>query len=188
MPILTVSKFREHQSTALPDSALQDYIDAAESAIVGRYGAIASFTDRRGRPGYPGGMFLYLSRRAASITSITERYGDVLGITDVVLSSNDYTLLPDGLTLRREYTGAHPADRWTEVVNVVLLPYDDTAERLRVAIALVKLDINHNPGIVSEQIGDYQVMTAPRTAGAANYDNERDAILATLQPIGIGFA
>jgi hypothetical protein len=188
VPILTPAKFREHQSTALGDPALQDYIDAAEAAIVGRYGPIAEFTDRRGDPGRPGGTYLYTSRRVGTITSVTERYGDVLGITDVVMNTNDYTLLPDGLTLRREYTGAHPAQRWTEVVVVVYTPYDDTASRLRVAIALVKLDLAHNPGIVSESIGDYSATYAPRTAGAANYDEERDAILSTLQPLGLGFA
>lgn len=188
MSILTPEKFRSHQATALVDEALQDYIDAAEAAIVGRYGPILEFTDRRGRPGYPGGQFLFTSRRVGSITSVTERYGDVLGITDIVMNPNDYTLLPDGQTLRREYNGAHPADRWTDVVVVVYTPFDDTAERLRVAIALVRLDLAHNPGIVSEQIGDYQAVYAPRTGGAANYDLERDAILATLLPLGLGFA
>lgn len=188
MSILTPAKFRSHQATTLEDEALQDYINAAEAAILGRYGPVAEFTDRRGRPGYPGGQLLFTSRRVGSITSVTERYGDVLGITDIVLNPNDYTLLPDGQALRREYTGAHPADRWTDVVNVVYVPFDDTAERLRVAIALVKLDLAHNPGIVAEQIGDYSATYAPRTAGAANYDQEREAILTTLQPSGLGFA
>lgn len=188
MTLLTPARFREHQATALGDNALQDYIDAAEAAITGRYGPLTQVTDRRGWPGRSSGMFLFMSRRVGTIVSVTEKYGDVLGITDILMNPNDYTLLPDGLTLRREYTGAHPADRWTDVVEVVHVPYDDTADRLRVAIALVKQDLNHNPGIVSEQIGDYQATYAPRTAGAAQYDQERDAILATLQPIGIGFA
>lgn len=188
MAILDPATFRQHQPTPLGDPALQVYIDAAEAAIVGRYGAIATFTDRRGRPDYQNGVLLFLSRRAGTIVSVTERYGDVVGITDVVLDPSDYTLLPDGMTLRREYTGTHPAARWTEVVVVVQTPYDDSAERLRVAIALVKLDLAHTPGIVGETIGDYQVQYAPRTGGAANYDQERDAILSTLQPIGLGFA
>lgn len=184
MAILTPAKFREHQGTSLIDAALQDYIDAAEAAITGRYGAIAQFTDRR----RGGGNFLFLSRRVGTLTSVTERYGDVLGITDILLDPTDYTLLPDGLTLRREWTGVHRADLWTDVVNVVYIPFDDTAERLRVAIALVKLDLAHNPGIVAEQIGDYSATYAPRSAGAANYDEEREAILTTLQPAGLGFA
>lgn len=188
MAILTPEKFRQHHATALGDPALQDLIDAAEAAITGRYGALAEFTDRRGRPGYPGGTLLFTSRKVGTITSVTERYGDVLGITDIVMATSDYTLLPDRQTLRREYNGAHPADRWTDVVIVVYTPFDDTAERLRVAIALVQLDLSHNPGIVSEQIGDYQAQYAPRSGGSMNYDLERDAILASLQPFGLGFA
>lgn len=188
MAILTPDKFRQHHSTTLGNEALQDLIDAAEGAILSRYGPIEEFTDRRGRPGYPGGQFLFTSRKVGTITSVTERYGDVLGITDILMAPTDYTLLPDRQTLRREYTGTHPADRWTEVVVVVYTPFDDTAERLRVALALVQLDLAHHPGIVSEQIGDYQAMYAPRSGGAMNYDLERDAILASLQPFGIGFA
>lgn len=178
---LTPAQFREHHPTSLVDAALQRLIDAAEGAITARFGAIASFSDRR----RGGSLLLFLSRPAASISSVTERYGDPLGVTDVLLSANDYTLLPGGLTLRREYTGAHPADRWTDDVVVVFVPADDSAQRTRVTIALVQLDISHNPGLSSEQIGDWSASYADNSA--MNYGLEREAILATLWT-GVGFA
>lgn len=181
MALLVPAQFREHQATALGDPALQRLIDAAEGAITRRYGSLAGLTERR----RGGGLFLFLSRPASSITSVTERYGDPLGISSVVLDATDYTLLPDGQTLRREYTGTHPTDRWTEDNVVVFVPADDSAERIRVVIALVKLDLTHNPGITDERIGDWGETYANNSV--MNYGLEREMLLESLL-VGLGFA
>lgn len=181
MTLLDPTMFREHETTTLPDEALQRLLDAAEGAINRRFGSLASLTEhRRG-----GGLLLFLSRPAGTITSITERYGDQLGLTDVVMDLTDYTLLPDGQTLRREWAGTHRADRWTDDVIAVYVPADDTAERIRVELALVKLDLTHNPGLSSEQIGDWSETYADNSA--MNYGLERQMILDTLAS-GLGFA
>lgn len=180
MALVDPAKFREHQATALVDTALQRLIDAAEGAVVRRYGGLASVSERR----RGGGLFLFLSRSAATITSVTERYGDPLGVSSVLLDATDYTLQADGATLRREYTGTHPADRWTDDTVVVFVPFDDAAERIRVEIALVKLDLTHNPGLTAERIGDWS--EGYRT-GDVSYSAEREDIIASLQA-GLGFA
>lgn len=181
MAILDPAKFREHQATTLPDTALQRLIDAALGAITTRYGPLTAFTERR----RGGGVLLFLSRPAASITTVTERYGDPLGMTDVVLDATDYTLLPDGQTLRREWTGTHRADRWTDDVIIALVPADTTAERVRVAIGLVKLDLSHNPGLTAEKVGDWEATYADNSA--MNYGLEREALLESMNS-GLGFA
>lgn len=171
--LLTPAQFREHQATSLGDDALQRLLDAAEDAISARFGALAALTERR----RGGGVLLFLARPVGTIASVTERYGDPVGLTDVVLDPADYTLLPDGQTLRREWTGPHKADRWTDEVIVASTPADDTAERVRVSIALVKLDLTYNPGLTDERIGDWE---EAYNGAALPYATERESILASL--------
>lgn len=179
--LLTPAQFREHQATDLPDTALQRLIDAAEYAITARYGAIAQLTEQvRG-----GGRLLFLSRVAGAIASVTELYGDPLGTSPVVLDPTDYTQVPPGNLLRREYTGVHRADLWGERTDVVYTPADDQVERTRVTIGLVKLDVQHNPGLSAETVGDWAQTYADNSA--MNYQLERDSILASMQS-GLGFA
>jgi hypothetical protein len=174
MSDLTTAEFREHQATDLPDAALQRLIDAAEAAIAARYGTLAQLTDRR----RGGGTLLFLSRRAATIAGVTE------GSTG--LAANDYTLLPDGMTLRREITGTNAATTWADPTVVTFTPLDDSAERARVTIALVQLDINHNPGLSAEAVGDWSQSYAD--GNTMHYGIEREAILATLADSRLGFA
>lgn len=174
MGLLTPAEFREHVTTSLADSALQILLDAAETAIVGRVGEIGVLQDRR----RGGGTLLSLSRAAATIGSVIERYGDPLGLTDVPLATDDWTLLPDGYTLRREWTGTHRNDRWADAVIVNYTALDDTAERQRVAIALVKLDISHQPGLQAQQIGDWSETYARQAA--TDYKAERESLLDSL--------
>jgi len=181
LSLLTPAQFREHQATELGDVALQRLIDAAELAITRRYGSLAAFTElRRG-----GGSLLFLSRASASITTIVERVGDPLGQADVTLAPADYTVLPGGLTLRREYTGPHPRAGWQWDVVVTYTPLDDSADRIRATIALVKLDINNNPGLTAESVGDWSQTYADNSA--MNYGRERETILSSLEA-GLGFA
>lgn len=174
MALLVPAQFREHQATSLGDVPLQRLLDAAEVAIAARVGLLGTLTERR----RGGGLFLYLSRRAGTLTTVTERYGDPLGVSSVVLDGTDYTLLPDGLTLRREWTGTHPANRWAEDVVVASTAFDDTSERQRVAIGLVKLDLTHNPGLASETIGDWSESYV--NGSAMNYEMERESLLSSL--------
>jgi hypothetical protein len=175
---LTVADVRQHVTTALLDPALQRLIDAAYEAIVGRIGPTGADTEVH-RAG--SGPLLMLNRAAASITSVTE---DATG-APVVLNALDYALRPSGSLLERLDTGPNPASRWRGRVDVVAVPLADAAERDRVVIALVKLDVTHNPGVTSERIGDWEESFADNSA--MNYDLEREAILDSmlLDPVGV---
>lgn len=166
---LTVGELRKHVTTALEDEALQQLLDAAQEAIANRIGGVVAVTE------FADGGYstLILGHRAASITSITET---VAG-TDTVLATNDYRT--SGYVLTRLDTGTNPRTTWA-ATETAYVPVLDDAEQDRVAIALVRLDLNMNPGLQSEQIGDWTQTYIDNSA--MNYGLEREALLATLDP------
>jgi hypothetical protein len=163
---LSVVEFREHVTSALGDEALQALLNAAYAAIVRRVGPEASAVERLAGASGP---LLLLNRAASSITSVTE--------DGTLLDALDYLLRPSGMTIERLRTGPNPRLYWRGWVDVVSTPLVDTAERIRVTIALVKLDLAQNPGITAIRIGDWAETYAD---SAMNYGLEREAILATL--------
>lgn len=171
MAILVPAELREHIQTSLPDTALQRLIDGAALDIVSQCGPLGVVEDRR----RGGGILLFLSRPAASITSVIERYGDPLGLTDITLDTTDFTLLPDNRTLRREWIGTHRVDRWADDVIVTYSRLDDTSDRQRALINLVKLEIAYQPGLTAQSIGTW--MEQYRNV---NYVDERAQIFASL--------
>ena len=66
--------------------------------------------------------------------------------------------------------------------DVTYRPPDDTANRVRVAIELVKLEFAFNPGLASQTIGTW---SEAYTSGGKSYAEQRAEILASLSP-GIG--
>jgi hypothetical protein len=163
---LTVDEFREHVETELGDDAVQRLLDAAYEAIdeaIGSAGTVSEYL----HAGH--GDLLLLSRRALSITSISER--------DVALASGDYELRASGMTLRRKSTGTHPRTHWHGRVDVTYVAYPDEDERDRVAIALVKLDLTHSPGLAAQSLGAWS--ESYQTSGPS-YSQERATILASL--------
>lgn len=173
-PILTPAIVREHIETSVPDTALQRLINDADLAVLTFAGPIGDAEDRR----RGGGVLLFLSRTAGSITEVIERYGDVLGLTDVTLDPTDYTLMPGGHYLRREWTGIHRSDRWADNVIVRYAAQDDVAARIRVELELVQLELNHQPGLVMDAAGPVQERYP---IGTGDYREIREAILATLR-------
>ena len=166
---LSVDTLRLHVSSKLGDVALQGLLDAAYEAIDNHLGVIGPVQELILASG--NGPLLMLSRRALSITSVTEH--------ETTLAADDYELRSSGQMLYRLNTGTNPRRSWRAVrIDVTYAPYVDEAERDRVATELVKLDLNYKPGLVSEQIGDWQEQFARNDL--FNYDTERDAILATL--------
>lgn len=177
---LTVEEFRAFVTTSLGDEPLQILLDAAWESIEDLLGP--------GAPTYDApdavnelvtvhGDLLMLSRAAETIESILE------GTTE--LDPDDYEVRSSGRILRRLRTGTHPASRWGEGwphrgrVNVTYTPLSDAANRQRVQMELVKLDLGFTPGTVSERIGDW---SETFTQGATDYPAQRSAILASLQP------
>lgn len=166
----TPDSVREHVETTLGDEALQRLLDAAYETLdeylgsdTGDYaGTITELLTPRV------GDLLRLSRRALSVEAVTE------GTTE--LEADDYRLRPSGQVIQRLDTGTNPATCWRARADVRYTPLVDGAERDRVALALVKLDLNHDPGIVQETIGSWTEMRGQQSGA---YADERAAILAS---------
>lgn len=176
--LLTATDLREHITTALGDDALQRLADAAWEQItevVGSEGALTEVYDGSG-------TYLFLTRPVSAFTSITE----TVGSTATILATDDYRLGVDGLSVRRLATGTNPQSYWQGDVSVVYEPDNDEAQRQVVQIALVRLYLNHHPGIVDETIGDWR--ESFQSNSAWNYALERDNILATLRAPELWFA
>lgn len=170
---LTIARLREFVSSSVSDSSLQLMLDAAYQDIddyIGPPGDISElFT--------VAGDLIYLSRRAASITSITEN----MTWAALTLSADDYELRRSGRLLVRLHTGTNPRYRWQGRTDVTYSPFDETATRARVAIELVKLGIAFNPALASQTIGTWSETYSTMVP----YANQRADILATLIEPGV---
>lgn len=154
----------------LDSTALQTLLDSIESEIVARRGPAAGpitdfrFTNRL--------RTFRLSRPAASaagISSVIEFAGGV----PTALATNDWVLHQNLMTMVRLSYGSNPRGRWPDQVQVVFTPRDDTAERKRVQVAVLKLDLAYT-GWAS------QTTTNESRAALANYHLERAALLASF--------
>jgi hypothetical protein len=173
---LTVAQLREHVTSSLADTALQRLLDDAYAAIAEAIGASGD-VDESHRAG--NGPLLMLAHAASAIVSVTE---DATG-TAVALDPDDYFLRPSGSLLERLATGPNPRSYWGGRVDLTLTPRLAEAQRDRVAIELVKLEITSNPGIASQRIGPWTETYAQGggdTEGESGYAAQRAAILATL--------
>jgi hypothetical protein len=151
------------------DSATVDRIIAEEEAeIVRRFGnGIASVVDtidseKKGN--------VYLDRRFASITTVTE--GD--SITQTTVDSTGYhQWLDEGRLERIGTTGLIIA--WQPIVVVTYVPQDDKTERQRILLELVRL-ATERQAMKSESVGqsDYIYKTPD------DWEREREKILAKL--------
>jgi len=164
--VLSASEILGHVSTTLTAEQLAVFVDAAYASINERYGP-ATVNERRRSTSGP---VLMLAHRAASITSITE--------DGEALAADDYALRPGGRMLERKCDGTNPRTTWRGYVDLAYANAITDAERDR--IALVELDLNYQPGMTGERLGDHQVSFA-----ANNYEIERQAILDSLEPDGV---
>jgi hypothetical protein len=176
--LLTVDQLRTFVASGLPDSALQTLLNAAEQAIVALAGATGDVTEYLSAQQFYGdGLHrITVARPIGTITSVTEHSGGVA----TMLDATDYRA--SGYVLSRLPNGTHPQWAWAHRVTVVYTPADDTSERERVQVELVKLDLSWAPGLVQQQIGTW----SESYALPGSYEAERAAILATLGGSGSG--
>jgi hypothetical protein len=169
MSLLTVAQAKAFIESDLEDSALQMLIDAEEAdinAIIGGYDSqIDSFNDETLS------NIIVLTRRASSITTITEKIGGDGYYETTTLSSDDY-LFRSNRILERLASGTNPRTTWGNIVTVTYAPVDDRARRKMVIIHLLKLSIEYN-GLSSEKIGDY-------AATQKEYQEERGRLISRL--------
>ena len=141
--ILTVTQLREHISSGLTDDALQRLLEAAENDITAKFGAAGSVTE------YPvyGFDLLVLSRRVGTVSSVKEYFDS----DPLTLSTDDYRV--DGFMLKRLDTGTNPRTYWAGEVQVIHTPADTEVDRVRLQLALVKLDLAYS-GYTAEATQD----------------------------------
>lgn len=162
------------------DPAIQLLINDAEAAVIRKFGPNAGgavsaeffFPDLSNLVS----SFLFLERSALSVASIHEFDGDPE--IDTTLAANDYRIVYSGGAIERMSNGDNPGSRWSRRVVVSYTPVDDTPQRKRVIVDLVKLALRYE-AIKTQTVGD----TAET---AVDYTEERDAILGQLS--GYGFS
>jgi hypothetical protein len=167
MAIVPISDFHDAVETDLADVALQRLLDDAEGEIVRRFGPGATHTDET--VGLTRSVFV--SRPAASITTVTERIGD----TSTVLAADDYRLIGQR-ELRRQSDGTNSATIWGDEATILFVPVVDTAQRERVQVDLVKLALQYS-GVQSEDLGGQIRFTH------VAYHDERNRILSQLETV-----
>lgn len=144
MSLVTVSEVRALVDTDLTDDDLREVIDRAEAEMVAHVGSHASSGAVTETVINPGGV-LYLSRPAASITSVTEYWGLSSTVTGSVITTTSYYPNLTGSYLHR--LGSDWADR----VVVVYVPADDDERRRSVLIELIRLELSPS-GMASESM------------------------------------
>jgi hypothetical protein len=138
---------REYITSSLSDRVLQTYLDAAMSAIDDVLGPVVV----KERLHACCGTILWLGREVETITSVIEDAAN----TAVTLAADDYEVSDTGMMLYRLWDGTHPRRTWQGRVDVTYVREDDTAEQIRVAVALVNLELTVAPGLASQSIGTW---------------------------------
>lgn len=173
--IIDLVQLKTHlPGVTLGDEALQDLLNANTHAIEHLVGPIADATELRFPRAYE--SIIFLGRRPTAILEVKE----AVGFDDeLTLDSEDYLL--SGATVRRRETGPNPRQWWTGPVQFLYSWEDDLAERIRVLVGLVKLDINHNPGLKGFTVGQHREEYDTAGQSTPTYEQKRDALLASLE-------
>jgi hypothetical protein len=158
---VTVEELAAILDADVPTEALRVLLNAAQETVEERLGSIGPLTETH----RPSGPLIGLARRALEVLAVVERR--------VALDPSAYVLRPSGRILER----AHP-HRWHGPVEVTYQPYPDTGRRDGAIEALVRLDINHNPGVVGFKFGSFSETYAQQ--GGLSYEDEREGILTAL--------
>lgn len=171
---VTVEQLRRFVSVpaTLEDEDLELLLAAAYGAIDGRIGEPGATTEILT---ITGGDLMLLSYPVQSISRIAE--------DGVELDPDDYVRV--GSMIRRTATGPNPSTHWRGRIETTYVPRADQAERDRIAIALVDLDLRFQPGVTSVRIGEYAETYAAPTEGST-YADQREDILASYAPGGVG--
>lgn len=164
---ISVNAAKKRIETDLPDETVQLIIDA-ETEAMERHAVGTTETELQDGRGL---RFLVLKRKAASITSITERRF-YTSDTETVLNADDYRLL-GGFKLFRLNTGTNPFNDWGEETTIVYTPEVDTNLRDRVVLDLVQLSVEFN-AYQAEKAGDW-------TGNQGDYKERRESVLNQLR-------
>lgn len=146
---LTVEAVRAAVETDVDPATLKRLLDSAVAAVDRAAGKATSSTATHLAHGL---TLLTLRRRRTSITSIVE-YRRAAS-DPVTLSTDDYRVVGD-YELLRLTGGTNSASAWGYQVDVTFVPEVDQDIRDRVAIDLVKVDLEFR-SFDSETVGDWK--------------------------------
>jgi hypothetical protein len=166
---LTIALVRERAQTSLSDEALGSLLADTYLSLARVLGPAGPLTELLTADA---GDLLLLSRPADEITTVVE--------LEEELDPADYALQTTHLLVRLS-TGPNPSSRWRGRPAVTYTVLNDEAERDRLALALIKLELDHHPGLVSRRLGEYSEAYGQ---GAGNYSQERDDIFASYHGTG----
>lgn len=158
---ISVNAARKRIETDLPDDTIQLIITAETEAMERHAGSSIATELQDGR----GLGALILRRKAASITSITERRLHT-SETETVLDATDYRLLGGFKLLRLNGT-------WGEETTIVYVPETDVTLRDRIVLDLVQLSVEFN-AYQAEKAGDW-------SGNQGDYEDRREAVLNQLR-------
>jgi hypothetical protein len=154
MSLLTVDELRAQVQTGVDDVELQTIIDREEAEIISRYGAHADGVITIAETVDGGQCSLYLKRRIASISSISEAQS--LGGAATTLTSTQYHVWAGQGRITRLAEGT----RWGRSVTVTYVPADDRPLRTQVLIEIVRQALEQTAMAAESVAGEYS-FTAP---------------------------
>lgn len=166
---LTIELVRERAETSLSAEALGSLLADTYLSIDRVLGPAGPITELLTADA---GDLLLLSRPADEISAVVE--------LDRALDPADYALQTTHLLVRLS-TGPNPSSRWRGRPAVTYTVLNDEAERDRLALALIKLDLDHHPGLTSRRLGEYAETFGQ---GAGTYSQERADIFASYHGSG----
>jgi hypothetical protein len=172
--MLTVEELREHVGDGPSDDVLDRLLDAAIQALDMRYGFERTYDEEVTERLVPYGSLVYPFHRAQSVSSVLE--------ADVALDPADYEIRNVGRTIARLASDG-TTTAWSVPVDVTYLPFDDDAERDRICVKLVELDLDYAPGLSGSTVGPW---SEQHPADAKAYQMLRESILRTLRVPVVG--
>lgn len=169
--VVDLADLRARFGTGPSDDALETAILAAYESLDEMYGPFTASVTEHLRP-Y--GQWVDLSHRASAVSEVIE------GTT--TLDPADYTIWPGGRSLRRLTSGDPTA--WLDWIDVTYTRMSMDAERDRVAIALVDLDVNRpTSGLTSITVGPWSEHYG---TAEGQYAKDREAILRSYRQAAMG--
>jgi hypothetical protein len=166
--MLTIEELREHVGDGPSDDVLDRLLTAAIQALDMRYGYQRTLLEEVTERLVAYGSLVYPYLRAQSVSSVSE--------ADETLDPADYAVRDMGRTVVRLTDGLPAA--WVGAVDVTYLPYEDDAERDRICIKLVELDLDYAPGISGSTVGPW---AEQHPSDAKAYQQLREAILRSMK-------
>ena len=163
MALLTASYARRFVDTKLTDTELQEIIDEIEAEVVRLYGAnyVNAETTITKTKRVFGQRYFFIDRKVTSISSVTEE-------SVALVEDTDFELCDDQASLFRS-----PYGEWFGLVVVVYVPFNDNADRKKVILDLLRLDLARSAMKTEDFDGSYQF-------SAPDWEVERARVLRRL--------